>query len=90
MPTQCSMCFQYKDTLVKPLPRSPVSVCKACNYKISAVLGFLEYHGASVIYQPPLSKDTPPAPPVFGPPRSKGPKKSQDQEIAPEADQTAP
>jgi len=63
MPKRCDMCFQPKETLMPVLPKMPTNVCKACSYKIGQVIAFLEYHNATLSYQPELSKETPPTPP---------------------------
>lgn len=86
MAKQCSLCFQLKDPLVPALEKAPVRVCKACAYKISAVTGFLTYHGVTLAYQPELTKVTPPTPPdpsdnSRG--KKKGPKKTQDTPTTP-------
>ena len=62
MAKQCDMCFQFKDPLVPVLEGVKAKVCKACNFKLSASIGFLQYHGITLEYQPTLL-DTPPTPP---------------------------
>jgi len=64
MGKQCDFCFQFKDPLVPVLPKMPTLVCKACGYKIQQTIGFLQYHHATISYQPPLVNETPPTPPT--------------------------
>lgn len=63
----CDFCFRDKLEVVKPIPKAPVNVCKACNFELNKVIGFLRKTGASVYYQPKLdeatTKQTPPNPP---------------------------
>ncbi|MBA7711234.1 hypothetical protein ES703_120189 [subsurface metagenome] len=67
MAKQCSMCFQFKDTLVPVVEKLPVLVCKACAFKANAVIGFLMFHKVDISYQPdvfetpqtPLEKESP-------------------------------
>lgn len=66
MAKRCDMCFQEKQGLQPVVPGMPAQVCKACNYKISQVMGFLQYQGAVVSYQPRLSKNSP-QPPSYEP-----------------------
>lgn len=66
MAKQCCMCFQRKDTQSAVITGAPVTVCRSCNYKINSVVGFLEYHGIRLVYQPELAKpesESPPTPP---------------------------
>lgn len=61
MARQCPMCFQFKDPLFPILPKAPTVVCKACSYKIQAVIGFLMYHGIKLSYQPAMDEQSPEA-----------------------------
>lgn len=54
MAKQCDFCFQFKDPLLSILPKANVRVCKACNYKVQAVIGFLNYHRMTLEYKPGL------------------------------------
>lgn len=66
MAKQCDFCFQFKDPLVPVIPKANVRVCKACSYKVQAVIGFLTYHKMTLEYQPELedtrNQDNPPTP----------------------------
>lgn len=72
---RCDFCFQDKSFLETPVPRIRVKVCKACNYKIQQVIGFLAHSGAGVYVQPELQPEeiTPPSPPDKAKPSSKAP-----------------
>lgn len=48
---QCAMCFQHKQELITIHPDLPPLVCKACGYKVNAVVGFMEYHGLCMVYR---------------------------------------
>ncbi|MBA7555238.1 hypothetical protein ES705_47894 [subsurface metagenome] len=80
MVKRCSMCFQTKDTLNPILSGAKVNVCKACAYKISAVTGFLEFHGIKLSYQPELLSDDselPPKPPTKNKEATKSKKRAE-------------
>jgi len=55
---RCDMCFQDKASLTPVIPGCPAIVCKACAYKISQVVGFLEYHGVSLQFTLPEQEET--------------------------------
>ena len=46
---QCDFCFRDKSPLSPPLPKIRVQVCKACDYQIQRVVGFLRHSGADFI-----------------------------------------
>jgi len=78
---RCDFCFQAKSLLEPPVPRLTVRVCKACNYKIQQVIGFLEHSGAGIYVQPQLQSEekTPPTPPAK---RNKTPKATKSKKKA--------
>lgn len=55
---RCDMCFQDKPALTGVIQGCPANVCKACAYKISQVVGFLEYHRVKLQYALPESEET--------------------------------
>ncbi len=63
---RCDFCFQAKALLEQPVPKIKARVCKACNYKIQQVVGFLEHSGVGIYVQPELQPEeiSPPTPPV--------------------------
>lgn len=57
---RCDFCFQDKMGLEPPVPRLKVRVCKACNYKVQQVIGFLIHSGAGIFVQPELEPEEKP------------------------------
>ncbi|GAI01284.1 unnamed protein product, partial [marine sediment metagenome] len=55
---RCDMCFQDKPGLQPIVPGCPANVCKACAYKITQTMGFLEYHGVGLTYKLPEPEAT--------------------------------
>ena len=64
MPTigNCHMCFKHAE-IAPILPNSQAKVCRACAYKANQVIGFMEFYGCKVIYQPTLGSEVTPLPP---------------------------
>jgi len=52
---QCSFCFRDKHPLQPVLPKVKAEICKACDYQVQKVIGFLRYYGVGFTITDELS-----------------------------------